>query len=178
MFDRYTPPTFEQIIKRASAMLLADGFHAPMVFAIGSKNTSITMIAEMPAMGEERQRALYVLGYEVSRHAIGTLLAVIMVMESWYSLAGPDGEMLVHPSDDPNRMEMLMLSHYHVRQRRLDVVALQMLRDSDGRLVDLLTYADTRKSEAEPESALMEAFMDGYHAGRKGRIPPTSGRRG
>lgn len=174
--DDYNAGDFQldDLIREASEITLAQGFHLPTIFAVGTRGMGMMVIPEMPPTHEMRLGAMYVLGWEVSRQAIGQLRNVVFILESWMSR-----NFGMMPSEDPNRMEVLMINHYIVRERRNELVGLLMIRDREGKLADMVIHTDTRNEEGNmPESPLMDEFMRGYHAGRKGRMPPTTGRRG
>lgn len=176
----FTPPTFDELIALATEHTLEAGWHLPMVFAVGTRNVAV-MIIEMPSDLDDRHNKMYFIGHQASREAIGMLRDVYLVMESWMSRPKPgESELSVRPSLDPNRIEMLILGHYELRIARLDLVAFEMIRDAEGTLIDLVKTTDTRSDESDirPESVLVEAFIDGYMDGRKGRLPRVGGPRG
>ena len=114
------------------------------------------------------------MGYQTARAPLGRLLNVIFITEAWLGT-----RMDVPPSEDPRRIEVLTLSHYAVRERRLELVSYEMIRDGEGKLIDLVLSWDTRQEpKVQPQSGLIDGFMEGYHDGRRGRIPPVNIPRG
>jgi hypothetical protein len=169
----YIPPTFDEIIEMATEHLLESGSHLPTVFAVGTKNVAVIM-GELPSDPDARDQLMYVLGHEASRQAIGQLHDVFFVMEAWM---GRNADVM--PSNDPKRVECLILSHYNLRSAQLSLVIFEMIRDSEEKLIDLVKFADTRgEAGSDAESALVESFVRGFLEGRKGRLPRTTGGRG
>jgi hypothetical protein len=175
---QYIPPTFDEIIEIAVSHTLENGYHIPTVIAAGTRN-AVPMIGDFPDDGELRHALMYFLGRQAARQPIGQLKDVYTIMEAWLGgQANPDGSMRVRPTDDPNRIEILGCSHYNLRTSHLDLVAFEFIRDTDGTLIDLVKIQDSRDFEnADAKSHLIEAFMDGYHDERRGRLPrhPSGG---
>jgi len=177
----FTPPTFDELIREAVEMTLRNGGHHPTIFAIGAKSVGLVVIADLPTDPDDKEMAMFAIGWELSRQPLGLLRDVVMITESWFRRAEPGEDVMrILPSQDPNRKEMLYCHHYAVRARHHEAVAFEMIRDREGRLSDLLAMIDTRtdSSGERPESHLIDTFMAGYHAGRKRRMPPPGGPRG
>lgn len=174
---KFIPPTFDDLITEATEHMLAVGYHISTIFAVGSRNVLVVM-GDMPTESKVREWFMYAVGRQTARENIGTLRDVYCIMEAWMGLFDPDNPTSM-PSDDPNRIEVLMLSHYDLRASRLDLVVFALLRDGHGNLSDLAKIADTRdRKDSAPESPMIDAFMSGYHDARRGGLPRTTGPRG
>lgn len=168
--DRYRPPTFDEIIAEAIAYTLRHGDHPPMIYVVGDYATGKVILEEMPPTADMRAILMYAIGLEVSQADLGRLIRVDFVFESWMSTMQPGQTSLeVLPSEDPHRIEILLCSNYELADRRLDLVALRILRDRAGNVVDLITQMDSRKEAPDiaPESHLVDAFMLGYRKGKR-----------
>jgi hypothetical protein len=176
----YIPPTFDDLIADAVQHTLETGFHLPTVFAVGTKIVAV-MIGDMPGTHDERAAVMYFLGFQTARQPIGQLRDVVFVMEAWMAHAEPgETEMRIRPSEHPQRKEILALSHYSLRESKLELVSYEMIRDASGKLIDLVKNADTRtdKTGVSPESGLVDAYIQGYLDSRRGQLPQVRGPRG
>lgn len=96
---------------------------------------------------------------------LGNLVQAFFVFEAWMSDRTAQGTPLpegMMPSDDPNRIETLVISHLDIASRHTDLVVFEMIRD--GReLVDLALHLDSRQLEGENEGyGLLDDFLEAY----------------
>jgi hypothetical protein len=103
---------------------------------------------------------------------VGELKQVFFISEAWMSIAELDKPPAVRPSQDPERIEVIMVSNLAVQEAPTRVESrmaiLEMIRDAEGRLTDLNALGLAEESaEGHVENSLLDAFVVGYLAGRK-----------
>jgi hypothetical protein len=64
---------------------------------------------------------------------------------------------------------VLIVSGMEVEERRAGMLIFQMLRDGDGQLTTLEPYEVPVDGDAQAESPLLEAFVDGFQRALRGR---------
>lgn len=169
------PITFDQIVHKARETCLRDGYHGPILFAVGSKATLLMGIHEFPADAEQRAQGFYAMGQYAARQSQGALQHIAFVSEAWTVNApiidGKIPDKLPMPSESPDRIEILGIVGYSVRERRFDTVLFRMIRDDADKLIDLPMHLDTRaKSLWDARHPMLDAFMTGYNRTRKGKL--------
>jgi len=108
-------------------------------------------------------------------YAVGQELAVryptiqpqyaFLLTEAWLSFV--DGAPNVLPSQDPNRKEVLVVSGCQIDPYQVSLRAYEMIRDAQGKLLDLRRLSEGLESEPVTcESPLLDAFLMGYKAAR------------
>ena len=163
------PLTLHKVAESAKEILLAEGKYAPMLLVEGSKQTLAIDLEELPESMTKRARQLIVAGFAVARdYNLGELQQAFFVSEGWMSL--PDeGIMLdVPPSQDPNRREVLMISHLKMPDFQMAANIIELLRDGNGILRELRDYRPPMGGEESIFNPLLLAFAAGYQAGTKG----------
>ena len=73
------------------------------------------------------------------------------------------------PSQDPNRMEVLVISQYIVATQHVTLVTYEMKRDGEGKLVALEEQAHSDDPRVSGVDTLLEAFVSGFRAGKSSR---------
>lgn len=161
-------PTLKYIIETATRFTLENGFHPATIIAVGTSN-SLATAPDMPDTHEERAMMMFFAGYQIAyERSIGRLRQVTFVMEGWMSRNFDN-----RPSEDPDRVEILLFFHHNFDLQRHSMVGMRMIRDGKGNLIDLVTEIDTRRNASETgESPLMDAFIVGYARGREDQEDP------
>src|SRR6266700_2813126 len=103
--------TLEEIISDAKEIMLRDGNHVPILIVEGSKNSAAGQIPKLPETHKEKMKVMHRFGQVVANSGrIDQLKQVFMVTEGWMSIASPDEQVELRPSEDPNRKEVLVIS--------------------------------------------------------------------
>ncbi len=161
------PLTIEQVAAIAKETILRDGYHIPMMLVDGSKNHVAIQITEVGDTFEERQRQMFQAGFALAQeNVIGSLEQVFFVTEAWMSAGTQDKEPVYPPSQDPNRKEILFISCLNVLTRENEALTFEMIRDAEGKLVELTQL----QRSTEAESPLLNAFVVGFAMGLGGTV--------
>jgi len=149
----------EQVIRQAKEIVLKYGEHIPLLLAFGAMDAAHIMLEDSPDEHEEKIRYLMRAGVFL-RHKrdLGTLRTVFLVMEAWMGT-----NIQIRPSQDPKRMEVLIIGSLNVATQEQEVATLIYTRDADGILREIKEVVlpdGTRVAKAE--SPLLPAFVAGY----------------
>jgi len=165
------PLTFEAVVSMAVETALREGGHQPTIIADGSKQSVGFELTELGATHEARAGQMFMAGYLLAHSGrVGKLKQTFLISEMWMSEAEPDKQPFVPPSKDPNRKEMLSISGLKVQGDELQIVALEMVRDSKGELVELKEFMRSEAKGVEAESPILAAFVEGFRVGRSGNL--------
>lgn len=162
----------ETISQKAREVALRDGYHVPSVFARGTERSAIGQLADLPGTHEARVKHLFEAGVQLRQEGqLGLLLQVIFITEAWLSLP-EDGELNVRPSEDPNRIEALIIAGLSILEELSSMTIFEMVRDEEGELVDVREFRQQDSTEGEMQSPLLDAFVAGYVMGKPDDHPP------
>src|SRR3989304_9129373 len=127
-------PEIEGIAAIARENLLKYGNHVPTVIAVGTLGQGIGQLEGELETSEDRARAMKVLGRVFRREGyVGELRKVFFVSEGWMSEAAKvDGN--IRPSQDPNRIEVLVVSELDLPNRKTNMLLYEMVRNKKGEL--------------------------------------------
>lgn len=166
--DRFSP---EDVVRIAKETTLRDGQHIPMVIAQGSAGGVITYFPELPESHEDKARLMFATGVAFARsQQVGVLQDVFFISEAWTAVLGKDEEVQVRPSQDPNRIEVLIIFHHKVEGEQTEMTMFEMVRDREDQLVELKLFEHPRFDKGgHAESPLVDAFLDGFRKGVVGK---------
>jgi len=160
-----TPFTLEEVVRVAKETTLQDGWHMPTVLADDGRVSVVLQMTEMGKTHQERVAMMNAAGFALGKSdTIGQLEQVFFITEAWMSMP-PGGELTLPPSQDPNRIEVLLISQLEVAERRGDLVMFEMIRDGE-QLVDLKEFAPRGEKDLSFDSPLLDAFANGFQMGR------------
>jgi hypothetical protein len=145
-------------VASAKAVMRRFGEHAPTVFVIGTKQK---VCIQIPFGDTHIQRVniLAQAGVKLAKtRDIGDIEAVFFVSEAWMS---PPRTPMVMPSEDPNRLEVLMLNGLEVGTDQQTLEAYACKRDKDHAVIDLKPVV-MPKEATEVSGPLLPAFVAGY----------------
>lgn len=155
----------EEITEWAKEFLLKDGTHAPTLFVETDKpQLIIAELADMPATPNARLSYFLELGHKLAADHPGERASeVAFIALSWTSKQLPGQPAPKHrPSQDPNRMELLVISHLTLNAdltTRLDGQLVEIIRDNEGKVRDLYHLPATAE---DGQSAMLLLFMVGF----------------
>ena len=158
-------PDIEHIAAIAKENLLKYGNHVPTVIAVGTLGQGIGQLEGELETSEDRARAMGILGKVFRREAsVGELRKVFFVGEGWMSEAAKI-DASIRPSQDPKRIEVLVVCELDLFNRNTNMLLYEMERDEQGELRDVKPYqVEETKSGLEARSYLLEAFFRGYYS--------------
>jgi len=163
------PLTLEKVVGIAQETLLQEGEHLPTLVVEGKQGTATVVLAEFGASTEERAAQLFRAGAMLSqREELGGLQQVFLVTEAWMSAAREGKLPELPPSQDPERREVLIITHLDASQieAQAQVAIREILRDESGELRELAPREEWEG--AEVKSPLLAAFVLGYATGLQG----------
>jgi hypothetical protein len=154
--------TLQELSQKAREIVLKDGYHAPMLFVEGT-NGMVPVLLDLTHEGDSRFLYMRGLGRHLAldkRH--GDLQQLFMVSEVWMVLA-KDGKMPApRPSQDPHRIEALVIGKMTLPDRKPGMAIFEMVRDAAGKVTDLQPIDLPKGGPLTPQSPLLDAFLDGY----------------
>src|SRR5579859_2383557 len=158
--------TLTEIIEMAEEVLLREGQHMPTVMVIGSKKTAMLRLSDLPDTHAGRARRMFSAGRSIAREGVvGKLQQIYFISEGWMS-TGEKGKMPDKvPSQDPKRVEVLLISGLNLETTQVDIVVHEMVRDSEGTLIELKALDISGVERAD--SPLLRAFAQGFQAGSR-----------
>jgi hypothetical protein len=154
-----TAPTIDQIASLAVEVMLQTGQHSGMLFLYQEKLPTIINLAGLP--GEARFAFMTALGSTLSEklRAYGLLTDLFFVNEAWLTETTRERwQNEPPPSEHPDRIEVLMVAHYQMTARKIDVRMFNMLRN------DNTLELQMRSDEGIFSSDLISAFVQGWQS--------------
>jgi len=140
----------------AKQVFLKDGHHAPMVFVKGTTTKAAIQLARFGATASERELDMLNAGtWLACKHNVGELELIVFVSEAWM---GTNLDVL--PSQDPKRIEVLLINSLDARTQEENLLAFEIVRDRKGQVTNLKDWSLPDKGSAK--GILLQAFQKGY----------------
>lgn len=156
------PLTIDQVAARACDVLLQDGTHVATVIAQDTENIVMASVPSMPNTPSERVQMMRTAGATLAQSGrLRSLQEVFFIFEAWMSTATDDAPPVTPPSEDPRRIETLIVTALKVGANQPDMRVFEMIRDGDE-LVEIRPYS---MSETTSDNPLLAAFFEGFHLG-------------
>jgi hypothetical protein len=163
------PLTLAEVTRRAREVAETLGNHTPTVIAQGRGEAVMGQLQHLGETHQERCQQMFISGYILGNSGeLKALEQVFLICEAWLSQVEPGSEMDVLPSQDPKRIEVLIISSFMVNTQMAQVVILEMVREADA-LVELRELsAPAVNPLASVDSPLLTAFIEGFRWGKMG----------
>lgn len=140
----------------AKRVFLEDGYHAPMVFVHGTNQKAAIQLAHFGATAGERELDMLNAGtWLACKHNVGELELIVFVNEAWI---GRNFNVL--PSQDPNRIEVLLINSLDARTKEENLLAFEVKRNPKGNVRALKDFP--LPDEGSVKGKLLPAFQKGY----------------
>ena len=140
----------------AKRHMLLDGYHAPIVFAKGTRGKRAVLLEQFGDTADERVKDMFYAGAMLAdKGNIGELELIVFVNEAWMSR-----NLDVLPSLDPKRIEVLLVNSLDARTQEERLISFDVIRDPKDRVIDL-KRSDLPES-GHPKGKLLPAFQKGY----------------
>jgi hypothetical protein len=156
--------SFEEVLSNAKEVMLKDGQHMPMVIMDTANTILVSHIPDMPATHGERVEFMHFLGQVAAKSGqVEQLDQVFMVSEGWMRETRDENQSKLPPSQDPKRIEVLIISGIQIKDRKKRLELLEVIRDANEKVIGLeefLPYAETQ--EEVVEIPLLETFVQGF----------------
>lgn len=163
------PLTLETIVEIARDTLLRDGSHPPTIVIEGTRGMRAGVFEEMKRTQAERETQMFEAGLSFGeRENLGGLQQVFFITEAWMSTVTKGKLPDLPPSKDPQRREILIITHVDARgpQAKAKAALLEILRDEAGEVRELTPGEEWEG--ADVKSPLLGAFVLGYVTGSHG----------
>jgi len=149
----------EDVLRQAKDFVLRHGYHPPVLWIQGTNGRKYILFEEFPNEYEEKVALMYVAGKQLAQQSkMGPLNNVFLVMEAWMGK-----NRTIRPSQDPERIEVLIISRLDVLTQEQTVITLEYIRDVDGILREIKDMVlPDGETAAKAESPLLPAFIAGY----------------
>jgi len=146
----------KEIVDIAKGLMLRDGYHVPMVFARGTKSKVAVALECFGNTATERaEDMLYAGAMVANKRNVGELELIVFVNEAWMGR-----NLDVIPSQDPKRIEVLVINSLDTRTQEEDLIAFEIVRNNHHTVVDLKQVILPGKVSAKGK--LLPAFQKGY----------------
>lgn len=160
---RPAPITFEQVTHLAQEVLLRDGHHVPTLIVDGSVRPVIMQIDDLASTFEGGAQQMFIAGLALARDgSAGRLRSVYFVSEAWLSQLHEGKLPDIPPSQDPQRIEVLIVNGWEVRSQRIGLAIYEMVRDEQGSLREIREFALPDEAPTSSDSPLLRAFWAGF----------------
>lgn len=156
------------IKKTAEQTILHTGGHYPQLVCSNQNDELMAVGMDFPDSHQGKRLVMLKAGNEVGKQ-FSDIDEVYFISEAWTSKA-KDGKIPdVRPSQDPNRVECLLIHccDLGAGAEKSKLLLYDMIRDKKGNLTELKSRSDEDKPD-EIDSPLMDAFVVGYRAGVAG----------
>jgi len=146
----------QKIADLAKKLFIEDGYHAPIVIAKGTRGKRVVLLEQFGATADERVKDMFYAGAMLAdKGNIGELELIVFVNEAWIGR-----NINVLPSQDPKRIEVLLINNLDARTQEENLLAFEVKRDPKGNVLDLKDFP--LPDEGSVKGKLLPAFQKGY----------------
>ncbi len=139
----------------AKKLFMQDGYHAPIVFVKGTTG-KVALGLKLGETSDARELDMLNAGtFLACKHHVGDLELLIYVCEAWMGT-----NIFIQPSQDRNRIEVLIVNSLDLRTKKEEIQAFEIKRNPKGNVLDLKDLSLPEKSSVE--GRLLPAFQKGY----------------
>jgi len=164
------PISLEEVISNAKEILLRNGQHIPTLIVEGSKSLVAGQINDLPETHEERLQLMRFLGHAAdSSGRIDQLQQVFLISEGWLSMASENKPLVMKPSQNPKRKEVLIISCIHMKEHKKNMKIFEILRDNNKDVTSLEEFLPDETKQGSVEVPLLDAFVDGFQMAFRAR---------
>ncbi len=145
------------IVAQAKSWVLRYGSHPTILLVQGTRENRYIYLPDFP--NEQTVEFMFGVGKRTAELGnVGSLNKLFLIMEAWQGR-----NINIAPSQDPNRIEVLVISCLDLATREQSVTCLEYIRDAKGILREIkdVTLPDGQ-TVARAESPLLPAFVAGY----------------
>lgn len=147
------------MVREAKEFVLKHGEHLTLLVASGEKGRLYIYLPDFPDEYAEKVHFLFNVGREAgATKSPGRLNKVFLVMEAWQGR-----NIHIRPSQDPNRIEVLIIGCLDMATKEQSATRLEYIRDANGILREIKDMVlPDGQTVAKAESPLLPAFVAGY----------------
>ena len=156
--------SFEEVVSNAKEVMFQEGRHVPVVIMDATNNILVSHIPHMPPTHGERVDLMQFLGQVAARSGkVDRLEQVFMISEGWMRETNDQSQLDLPPSQDPKRIEVLIISGIEIKKHKKRLKLFEIVRDADEKVIgleELLPIVEKQKETVE--IPLLEAFVRGF----------------
>lgn len=145
----------EKIIQLAKQYMLKSGQHPPAVFIKGSMGKGVVVLEDFGVHNDKRTDMLNAGVFTATKHSVGELETIIFVSEAWMGM-----NMDVQPSQDPKRVEVLIINSLDVATQEERMIQFEIVRNKEKKVIDL--KEPDLPDGITVKGTLLPAFQKGY----------------
>jgi hypothetical protein len=146
----------KKITEMAKAYMLRNGCHVPMIFTKGTNGKVFTLLESFGNTADERVKDMLYAGAMVAdQRNVGELELIVFVSEAWM---GSNRDVM--PSQDPQRIEVLLINTLDTQTQEEQIIAFEIVRDNQEKVIDLRQMGLPEKDSVK--GMLLPAFQKGY----------------
>lgn len=159
--------TLEQVATNAKEVLLQQGYHLPTLIVQGDQRTVVAQFDDFGETHDERAQNFFTAGMVLARDSqVGRLQQLFFIAEGWMSRTQDGQPPHQPPSQDPKRLEILIVTHHRPQGNQTRMMLAEMRRDTAGNLREVRDLAAEGDDDVrQADSPLIVAFMMGFMGG-------------
>ena len=160
--DRNQLLTLTEVATAAKNVALVSGGHHPTAIIEGEGGTLAIQIDPLAPTFEGRAQQFFLIGHAIAQTGeVGVLQQTFFISEGWMSSSQEGKPPTIPPSQDPQRQEVLIVSHLNVQTAHAGMVMYEMRRNRKGRLIGM-SESVAPSEGIEVSSPLLEALAQGF----------------
>lgn len=169
--DGHDDITLDTVVAIVRDIMLVQGTHQTSVLVCGDNGVVLGALGDLPPGFEEREQHLFSAGFLLSEKTdLGPLEQAFFISEGWMSII-EDLQVEVIPSEDPQRLEVLMIAGIDFQSNIHSMLIMEMIRHVDsGALIGLEERTRHDSRDGQVHSPLLDAFVAGYAAGKEAGV--------
>jgi hypothetical protein len=146
----------DEIVQLAKKFILEMGYHEPILFVKGTTRKVVIGFKRFGDNSSQRELTMRNAGAHLAyKDNVGELGVLVFVDEAWMGM-----NLDVLPSEDPKRIEVLIINTFDMSSQEEAMICFEMVRNKEGKITDL-------KQNFLPEGGsvkgvLLPAFRKGY----------------
>lgn len=157
----------EDMKKLAKKTLLETGQHMPQVCVFGGDKSLLGVFADFPDKTEEKTKLFLGFGAKLAEDGpIEALEEVYFISEAWAGSRESFEKKGQRPSEQLERVEVLIIVAKDVVNKEDKLVSYRMIRDAKGKLFDVKEMGDMGGAISF-ESPLLKALVFGFDMAKR-----------
>ncbi len=154
---------FDYITGIVKEEVLKNGYYNPSMIIEGTKGAlfrSIPVFSDTPV---ESMQAMRVAGRQEAKSGeVGQIYQGFVMGKAWMNMPKDSESIKTLPSQNPNCKEVFVVSRLKIQGQVKNVKLFEMIRNDQGKLVDLQEFLPSMKAGEMAYVPLLEAFYEGF----------------
>jgi hypothetical protein len=145
----------ENIMRLVQKIMLETGSFQPTVFVKGSERRIAVELQGFGKHDDKRKDMLNAGVMVATKHNVGELETLVFVSEAWMGM-----NMNIMPSQDPKRVEVLIINSLDVATQEEQMIQFEIVRNKQKKVIDL--KKPDLPDGVTVKGTLLPAFLKGY----------------